>query len=301
MRKILRPIIFWILTIGSHIWIIFELFFKHNILQSVIALLIFFIMIHFLYLDIYQKNQKKIGVIIVIITVIEVIIANFFGNWVMLIGLIIMNWTAFYISTILEKVANESILFKSTEYFLSTWYVFTLGMTIAYSFFIVGIYNKFPFSCEDLNKNASKVVETVLNPFNISLPKDENTSSFFKETKVKDILSVGKMLNIESEVKGITPLENFKKWKDEFITKTLNENQELNEWICEYSLNKLNTKMKNTDFQIGVIILMVTISYPFLRIAIQIMAYIWLILFRTIKKCKGYSIEKEIREIEKIQ
>lgn len=280
---------------------VFEIFFKHNIINSLIGLLVFFVVFQFFYLDIYLKDNKKTTLSILIITLIEIIALNFFWNWIMIIGLIVMNWTIFYLSTILEKTANESIKFKETDYFLAGGYIFTLGLTIAYSFFIIGVYNKFPFSCDDLNKNAWKVVEAVLNPLHISWLKIEDTWEPTKEIKVNDLLSIGKIINIESDVWKITPLENFKLRKNELITKTLAENKELNQGVCEYSLNKLEMKMKNTDFQIGVIMLMTAISYPFLRIAIRIMSWVCMILFRILQKCKWYSVEKMMVEIEKIK
>jgi hypothetical protein len=95
-------------------------------------------------------------------------------------------------------------------------------------------------------------------------------------------------------------LEQFKTRKDNLITKTLSENKELNQWICEFTLSKLNVQLKNPWFQIGVIVLMVAVVYPFLRIVIFIMSIIWLFLFEIMKWTKLYSIEKVMTEVEKI-
>jgi energy-coupling factor transporter transmembrane protein EcfT len=70
--------------------------------------------------------------------------------------------------------------------------------------------------------------------------------------------------------------------------------------ICEFSLKKLNEKLKNPWFQTSVIVLMVAVVYPFLRLAIYIMSIIWLLIFEIFKKAKVYTIQKVTAEIEKI-
>ena len=112
---------------------------------------------------------------------------------------------------------------------------------------------------------------------------------------------VGKVLNIESDIKGMWPLETFKKRKDELITNTMNDNQEINQWICEFTLNKLNEKLKQPNFQISIIILMVIILYPFLRIGIRWGSFIGLIIFILMQKLKIYKIEKTLIEVDKIK
>ncbi|MEI6425782.1 MAG: hypothetical protein WCO66_00345 [Candidatus Absconditabacteria bacterium] len=211
-----------------------------------------------------------------------------------------MNITILYLGLALESTANESIIFKSREYFRSGGYIFTMGMTIAYSLFSIGLYNNFPFSCTDLSNKSNQVIEIFTKPMNISRLGKQDTSKILSETKVKDLLTVGKILNIESDIKGIPALETFKNRKNDLITKTINDNKELNQGICEYSLNKLNDKIKNPGFQISVVLLMVAISYPFLRIVIQLMSLIGFVLFTIMKKAKVYTIQKITTEIEKI-
>lgn len=108
----------------------------------------------------------------------------------------------------------------------------------------MSLYNKFPFSCADLSQTSSNLIENISKPFNISRLQNPDNAKILSETKVKDLLSVGKILNIESDI-TLAPLEQFKTRKDELITKTLTENKELNMGICEFSLKKLNEKLKN--------------------------------------------------------
>ena len=233
------------------------------------------------------------------ITLIEVIGLSFFADETMIWGLIVMNGTILYLGNTLEIAANESVSFKAINYFVSWGYIFTFGIAIAYSLFTMSLYNKFPFSCADLSQTSSSLIENISKPFNISRLQNPDNAKILSETKVKDLLSVGKILNIESDV-ALAPLEQFKTRKNDFITKTLTENKELNMGICEFSLKKLNEKLKNPWFQTSVIVLMVAVVYPFLRLAIYIMSIIWLLIFEIFKKAKVYTIQKVTAEIEKI-
>ncbi len=300
MRKSIRTGFLGSITIGIHIWILFQLFFQHDILASILWLLVFFVVFHFLYLDIYQKDNKKTLLVFLIISLLEVIACRLVGWDIMIWWLYVMNITILYLGLALESTANESIIFKSREYFRSGGYIFTMWMTIAYSLFSIWLYNNFPFSCTDLSNKSNQVIEIFTKPMNISRLGKQDTSKILSETKVKDLLTVGKILNIESDIKGIPALETFKNRKNDLITKTINDNKELNQGICEYSLNKLNDKIKNPGFQISVVLLMVAISYPFLRIVIQLMSLIWFVLFTIMKKAKVYTIQKITTEIEKI-
>lgn len=300
MRKSIRTGLFGSLTLGIHIWMIFQIFIAHNILASLAGLLIFFLVFHFFYLDLYIQDNKRTILGILLITLIEIIILNFFWDLVMIWGLIVMNGTILYLSRLLEESANQSISFKAMNYFTNWWYFFTFGMSIAYSLFTMGIYHNFPFRCNDLNQTSANVVQSITKPFNVTrLQNSDNNAKILSQTKVSDLVAVGKIFNIESAVK-IPQLEQFKTRKDNLITKTLSENKELNQWICEFTLSKLNVQLKNPWFQIGVIVLMVAVVYPFLRIVIFIMSIIWLFLFEIMKWTKLYSIEKVMTEVEKI-
>jgi len=210
-----------------------------------------------------------------------------------------MNWTIIYLWNTLEIAANESVSFKAINYFVNWGYIFTLGTTIAYSLFTMSMYSNFPFSCDQLSKTSTSIVESITKPFNISRLQNPDNAKIISQTKVSDLLSVGKILNIESDVK-LAPIEQFKARKNDLITKTLNENKELNQWICEFSLKKLNQQFKNPGFQTSIVVLMVAVVYPFLRIIIYIMSAIGFLIFEILKKTKFYSIQKIMIEVEKI-
>ena len=92
----------------------------------------------------------------------------------------------------------------------------------------MSMYSNFPFSCDQLSKTSTSIVESITKPFNISRLQNPDNAKIISQTKVSDLLSVGKILNIESDVK-LAPIEQFKARKNDLITKTLNENKELNQ------------------------------------------------------------------------
>lgn len=61
--------------------------------------------------------------------------------------------------------------------------MFTVFVTIAYSCFIVGYYEKFPFSCEYLSEASNSVIDTFTTPFKVGIEEVKNikdaTQNFF--------------------------------------------------------------------------------------------------------------------------
>ena len=71
--------------------------------------------------------------------------------------------------------------------------MFTVFITIAYSLFIVGYYEKFPFTCQSLSEASNSVIDYVTKPLKLGIDEakeiKENTESFFS-SKLSDVVSV---------------------------------------------------------------------------------------------------------------
>jgi len=118
--------------------------------------------------------------------------------------------------------------------------MFTVFVTIAYSFFVVGYYKKFPFTCEGLSRSSNSVIDFISNPFKIGLEEakqlKENTELFFG-SKLIDL----KKIQIENETKETTFVDKISYYKKNFLDQTIKDNNTLNMGICEYILKELNT------------------------------------------------------------
>lgn len=72
-------------------------------------------------------------------------------------------------------------------------YIFTVFVTIGYSFFVLGYFNKFPFTCDDLSQASNSVIDFVAKPFKIGMDeaKDiKNSTMLFFKSDVQDLNAI---------------------------------------------------------------------------------------------------------------
>lgn len=154
-----------------------------------------------------------------------------------------------------------------------------MGMTIAYTVTSLGIYNKFPFDCNQLSNASNGIIDTLTKPLKLGREEadklKESTKAFFNTTTINDAVNIGQTIQIESTVPQTTSfIDNIKLRKQELITKTITENKALNQGICDYTLNIINQKLTSAGFQLSVILSIIVLIYPFLRIVVQAMSII---------------------------
>lgn len=178
--------------------------------------------------------------------------------------------------------------------------MFTVFVTIAYSFFVVWFYQKFPFTCEWLSKASNSVIDFVRSPFTLGLEEakhiKENTELFFG-SKIIDL----KNITITPAEEELTFVDKISEYKKTFLDQAIKDNAMVNMGICDYVLWELNKIYTTPWFKISVILLMFLVFYGFIRIEFWIMTGVGILLFKTLYKLKVYRTKKILKEVEELE
>jgi hypothetical protein len=157
-----------------------------------------------------------------------------------------------------------------------------MALALVYSTVIVNFFSQFPMTCEELDQQSDKVIGIITRPFKMSREKTQeltkSTKTIFSST-FKDLSLGAKEIKISSTNKENKVVNMLTTRKENLITKTILENEKLNNTICDYTLNSINEKLQSPTIQYPVIILILFLIYPFLRIVVWIISFIGLAIF----------------------
>lgn len=300
-KQKIRFFIRWSISVSSYGLAITFLFHNQEIILSLISVFIFFIAFHFFYIEIYKFKWQYllIGLILWIIITGFIMtpqtttmrIANIWFH--AMIGLLANN---------LYRQTEWSVWFDSFSYFSVWWYLFTMALSLVYSTVIVNFFSQFPMDCGQLSKQSDKIIETITKPFKISR---EKTQWITEKTKTALSSTFWDLFEASQEIEISTSKEwgiinKLKSRKDKVITQTIVENEKLNNTICDYTLKLINEKLQSPTIHYPVIVLILFLIYPFLRIVVWIISFLWLILFELLYLSKIYTKHKETKEVERI-
>lgn len=302
-KQKIRFLFRWSITLASYGTAITFLFHNHELLFSLGTVFIFFIAFHFFYLELYKFHRKYIAITLIIGVAITGIIMNpqTIAMWIANIGFHTMIGILAYT---LYRKTEGTIGFDGFSYFSSGGYLFTMALSLVYSTIIVNFFSKFPMNCQELDQKSNSIITTVTKPFKLSRQKtqeiSESTKTFFSST-FKDISLGAKSIEISSPDTSNKLVKKLTTRKENLITKTLQENEKLNNTICDITLKTINEKLQSPTIQYPVILLILFLIYPFLRIIIRLISIIWLALFEIIYMLKGYQKNKQMKEVERLE
>jgi hypothetical protein len=296
-KSSIRCIIFSIIVCTAYILSIMYLYWYHDILWSITCIMVLFIFFHFLFIDIKWLNIRH-G----ITTILSLI---FFTIWVCLflwwdINIWIIFSIIFYnISIVALFFSLWYTNFNSISYFTAWWFIFTVFVTITYSFALIGMFQKFPFTCQWLNDASNKLYQVVEAPFTI-FKKDKNVDNeYISEQKVAE------MVNNFQEIELVWWSENkitnkFNQFKSNIVEEIMNDTSEYSDGVCDLLLSKINHKFEDNSIKWSLILLSYLLLYWFIRIAFFIMTGIAFIIFKILYWCKVYKISGTTKKVDEI-
>lgn len=180
--------------------------------------------------------------------------------------------------------------------------MFTVFITLGYSFFVLGYYAKFPFTCQDLSYTSSRVIHVFTNPVTKGMEKITTDTDALFNTKVKDIANMGQNISLQTQQSHyVTIIQKINIFKKNLIDQTLQDNTTVNMGICDYLLGQVNTIYENPAFKASVILLMFLIFYGFIRIVFWVMTGIAFVIFKILFACKVYHIKIVLKEVEDLE
>jgi len=181
----------------------------------------------------------------------------------------------------LQGESHDKVKWNTIGYFNVGGYIFTVFITVGYSFFVLGYYAKFPFTCQDLSNASSRVINVFTNPVTAGVERIKTDTSSFFTTKVKDIAIIGQDISLQGKQSSSSIIvQKFNTFKKNLIDQTLKDNSTVNMGICDYLLGQMNLIYENPAFKTSVILLMFLLFYGFVRIVFWVMTGIAFILFK---------------------
>lgn len=292
---------FGILSLITYILLFSTLFLNFVILISMIYVLLFFLFFQFFYLEIRKLPIKYLLTVMVVVSLLEGIFIWYthiflvLSAWCINAGIVMLAWY-------LQGASHDKIRFSSLDYFNVGGYIFTVFITIGYSFFVLGYYAKFPFSCQDLSTASNRVINIFTNPINAGVAKIKTDTSAFFNTKIKDIAVIGQDISLETKQSSYSLIiQKFNTYKKNLIDQTFKDNTMINMGICDYLLWQMDQIYENPTFKASVILLMFLLLYGFVRIVFWVMTGIALLIFKTLFWLNLYHVTKVLREVEDLE
>jgi len=304
MQKRLHSWKFWTfgaMSLITYVLFFFQLFGNFLVLQSMIYVLSFFIFFHFFYLELRKLPITYILLLMLIVSLIEILFAGI-PNIFLIASMLTINIGIVMLANYLQSESDDKNTWSSWAYFNVGGYIFTVFITLSYSFFVLGYYAKFPFTCQDLSNASSRVVTVFTNPVTRSMEKIRTDTNNFFNIKVKDIATIGSDISLNTEQSTYSKIiQTFNTYKKNLIDQTFKDNSTINLGICDYLLGQMNKIYDNPAFKASVILLMFFLLYGFIRIVFWVMTGIAFVIFKLLYGLKLYRIIKVLKEVEDLE
>lgn len=294
-KKIKHPlrkrffIVFSSITYG---FFVYNLFWKQELILSLILFCIFFIELIFLSIDL-RNERKRILRTILLITwwILRLFIPNPIRQLV--VSLRISLITIGYLIVSLRGYFKNVRKINWFVYFSKGAYIFTLMTTILFWFAILWINTKFPFECNQISSLNENIIKKSTSSFLFGNFDDEKTVFDLKR-------------EIE-EIQGLTDEEQnvLKEARTNLKTNTmegfLETKNSINSKICETVIEQINQVYQNPVFQVGVIFWIYLLFYGVFRIVVRCVIIVGYVVFFVVKLFWGYKVEKLRDIVEEVE
>ena len=184
-------------------------------------------------------------------------------------------------------------------YFNVGGYIFTVFITVGYSLFVFGYYDKFPFTCQTLSDASSRVINVFTRPVTSGIEKIKADTTALFNTKVQDIASIGTNVSLQTQQSSYsTVIQKFNTYKKNLIDQAFKDNSVFSMGICDYLLGQMDKIYQNPAFKTSVILLMFLLLYGFVRIVFRAMTAIALLIFKILFALRVYHTHTVLKEAE---
>lgn len=293
----IKIIITSVILLATYVLGIHSLFVQVSLLSAMAYMLVFFIALHFFYIEIYHHPEHYFAIIVISL---GLIVSALFGHNSIQIILSIITlhlWIIIFAHYLRSELGN-TLRFNALTYFAAGGYMFTVFITIGFGLALIWYYNSFPFTCQWLDAASSSVVDTVTKPLKLWLQEVsslKNQAKIFFASKITDAFQLQQQLST-------TPNPGALWWaSQQLITQAREENVSTSMGICDYLLAKVNDKFGKPEFRSSLTVLLFLLLYPFIRIVFWVMSLIGYIVFKILFLSKVYTvstIQKDIQEID---
>lgn len=299
--KRIKTILFGVASGFAYFWIFYYGFGVGILRTSLLFVLLFFVCFHFFYIQISKIPLRYLVFLLIFLSIVTRL-AIWWMHYILGIAVIVINAWIWMLAYYLQSETRDKIRFSSWAYFNVGGYIFTVFVTIWYSLILLGFYDKFPLSCQDLSNASDRVVNFFTRPVTDGAKKITASTTSFWNTKVGDIVKEGKTVSLQTNDKSNTSfIQKINTWKKNLIDQALSDNNTVSMWICDYVLSQVNKIYNNPAFLTSVVFLLFILLYSFVRIVFWVMSWLAFILFKILFRLKLYRVEKVMEEVERIE
>ncbi len=297
-----KTLVFGILAVIAYFLIFWNAFFAGAIWTSLLFMLIFFVLFHFLYLQLNKFSLKYLLLILWIFTILWCVAVGF-SHYLFCLAILLLNTWIWMLAHALQDESHNKIRFDSWGYFSVGAYIFTVFFTIWYGLIFLWFYQRFPLSCQQLSDASSRVVDFFTHPVEAGATQIQQQTSAFFATKIKDVVTVSKDVSLQTtKQSGLGSIvQSINTYKKNLIDQTLKDSNLVNMGICDYILLEINKRYQNPAFLGSVILLLFLLMYGFFRIVFWVMEFLWFGIFKIMRRCRLYKVEKGMEEVERIE
>lgn len=307
-RKIkvwLRAVIFLAITFFAYIMSVYYIFSQHNILTFILFVLILFLFWHFAYLHFLWTKPRYIAYLMLFLIWINILVFWYQSIFMVLCN-VSLHVAIFMFIWYIDWSSNNVVVFDSWSYFTSWGYMFTVFVTISWSFALLWLYQKFPFTCQQLSDISNNVIDYASSPLRLSINKadeiKDKTTKFFS-MKMWDLFLnsdiLDETISVDKKYKD-SLINKALVYKQKYFDKAMKENDDVNMWMCDYLLDRVESVYQNRTLQISIVILLFLLLYWFIRVTFWVMTIIGFLLFRLLCVFRVYGFEKVSVEVDKI-
>lgn len=326
----MRKLFIYSCTLVAYILSIYFLFVSLHFFVSGVAISCLYILLHFSFID--AKNFLSWTVFAAIMLVACMIIVFLLGDfsfyWILSI---VLFHGALIISAYYGLDALTNRVFLSTwEMIHSSGYGFTVFITLCYSCFVLAIYPRFPFTCDQLQENSTRILSTVASPVVWGQETIQQVGGWIQDVSrisVRELRLVLGITDTSHEVNtvhtgAIYTWQNMLMWTGQYSSATgtanpiaeslqvykmrlfdqvVRDNTQVNNSICSILVQEISQRYNKPTFQFSVIMLLFILLYPFLRTFVWIIEGIaWLVL-KILIATGAYRFSKNVREVDDVR
>lgn len=309
--RTLRHIVMFCIAGLAYVATVWRLFFQEQLLFSMIPLLIFFVMMHFVILELKHLKKRKIRVAAMILVVIESVLL-WLQNWQVPITVAIFHlWIVFLVGALYEaSVGKRSFSWRA--YFTAGAYIFSMFMTVSYSLFLIGGKGDFDLSCTHIQESSNSFVDTMMTPFSIgkkqvqlwgsgAVEVKQSLKNFFDSDVNDAVEAVGKFegIHVKEESLWEKIISKFTAIKENIAT-TVDVNAKVSLGICDLILKRIEKLYEHPWFQFAIVFLMRLLLYPFVRVVFWVVTAVGFGLFELLYVLRVYKTKKVMKEVEEL-
>ncbi len=299
--KLVKTIFFGLASAATYFWIFYFAFGIGTLRTSMLFVLLFFVCFHLFYIQISKISLRYLAGALLLLSIVQRLSVGW-AQYLLGIAAVVINAWIWMLAYYLQSETRDKIKFSSWAYFNVWWYIFTVFITVWYSLLLLGLYDKFPLTCEGLSNASDSVVNFFTRPVTEGAKKITASTQWFRNTKVSDVAKIGSTVSLSTSTSTNKSLiQQINSWKKNLIDQALADNTSVSMGICDYVLNQVNKIYNNPAFLTSVILLLFILLYSFVRIVFWVMAGLAFMIFKIFLWFRLYRVTKVMEEVERME